>query len=83
MMKPLLLSFALFGTAIAIQPAQADTVYHGARGTAVRGPNGAAVHAHGSYGYGDPYWHTHKVGYYNGQYGHWTTTGGRHVFVVQ
>ncbi len=26
--------------------AKADQVYHGARGTAVRGPNGAAVHTH-------------------------------------
>jgi hypothetical protein len=73
-MKSLLLGLALFGTMIAApQKSDAATVVHGSRGTAV----------HKSYGYSDPYWRTHSAGYYHGQYGHWTTTGGKHVFVVQ
>jgi len=80
MMKPLLLSFALFATAIAIQPAQADEIVHGARGTAVRGPNGAAVHT--SHNWNDAYWHTNKYAYWHGQRGYWHVVNGEHVFVV-
>jgi hypothetical protein len=95
MMKPLLLTFTLFATAIAIQPAKADDVYHGARGTAVRGPNGTYVHGHRGYGYGhggtvvhssynwnNTYWRTNKYGYWNGQRGYWRVVNGNHIFVV-
>jgi hypothetical protein len=30
----------------------------------------------------DPYWHTHKYGYWNDQKGYWRIKNGRHVFVV-
>jgi hypothetical protein len=30
----------------------------------------------------DPYWHTHKYGYWNGQKGYWRIKNGKHVFVV-
>lgn len=92
MMKNIILTLALFGTAIA---ANADDVYHGARGTVVRGPNGTYAHGHRGYGYGhggtavhtnynwnNAYWHSNKYGYWNGQRGYWRVTGGRHVFVV-
>jgi hypothetical protein len=35
-----------------------------------------------SYNWNDPYWHTHKYGYWHGQKGYWRVKNGRHVFVV-
>jgi hypothetical protein len=92
-MKYLFLTIALFGTATAVQPAKADEVVHGGRGTAVRGSNGAAVHGYGAYGHGgtvvhtnrnwdDPYWSENKYGYWNGNRGYWQVVNGEHIFVV-
>ena len=72
-MKPLLLTVALFGMVIAApQKSDAATVVHGARGTAV----------HTNYNWNDPYWRSHRYGYWNGQRGYWKVVNGRHVFVV-
>ena len=72
-MKRLVLALALFGTLLAApQKSNAAEVVHGARGTAV----------HTSYNWNDPYWHTHKYGYWNGQRGYWKVVNGKHVFVV-
>ena len=73
MMKNLVLAFALFGTLLtASQKSNAAEVVHGVRGTAV----------HTNYNWNDPYWHTHKYGYWNGQRGYWHVVNGKHVFVV-
>jgi hypothetical protein len=73
MMKPLILTLALFATVIgAPQITNAAEVVHGTRGTAV----------HTNYNYDHVYWHTHKYGYWNNQRGYWHVVNGRHVFVV-
>ena len=73
MMKSLVFAFALFGTLLAVpQKSNAAEVVHGARGTAV----------HTNYNWSDPYWHSHKYGYWNGQRGYWRVVNGKHVFVV-
>jgi hypothetical protein len=90
MMKTLFLSLALFG---AVAAANADDVYHGPRGTAVRGPNGTYVHrrgygyhggtvVHTNYNWNNAYWRTNKYGYWNGRRGYWHVVSGNHVFVV-
>ena len=72
-MKPLLLTLALFGIVMtASQKSNADTVVHTHRGTAV----------HTNYNWDDPYWHSHKYGYWHGQRGYWHVAHGEHVFVV-
>jgi hypothetical protein len=35
-----------------------------------------------NYNWNDPYWHTHKYGYWKGQRGYWKVVNGKHVFVV-
>jgi hypothetical protein len=35
-----------------------------------------------SYNWNDPYWNTHKYGYWHGHKGYWNVVNGRHVFVV-
>jgi hypothetical protein len=50
----------------------AAEVVHGARGTVV----------HTNYNWNDPYWHSHKYGYWNGKRGYWHVVNGNHVFVV-
>jgi hypothetical protein len=35
-----------------------------------------------SYNWNDPYWNTHKYGYWHGHKGYWAVKNGRHVFVV-
>jgi hypothetical protein len=35
-----------------------------------------------NHSWNDPYWHTHKYGYWNGQKGYWRIKNGKHVFVV-
>jgi hypothetical protein len=73
MMKPLILTLALFAAVIgAPQKSNAAEVVHSARGTAV----------HTNYNYDHVYWHTHKYGYWNNQRGYWHVVNGRHVFVV-
>lgn len=73
MMKSLVFALALFGTLIAApQKSNAAEVVHGARGTVV----------HTNYNWNDPYWHSHKYGYWNGQRGYWHVVNGKHVFVV-
>jgi hypothetical protein len=65
-MKNLVFALALFGTLLtAPQKSNAAEVVHGARGTAV----------HTNYNWNDPYWHSHKYGYWNGQraIGTWST----------
>ena len=72
-MKRLALALALLGTLMAAaQKAEAATVVHTPSGTAV----------HPNYNWNDPYWRTHKYGYWHGQRGYWTVRNGRHVFVV-
>jgi hypothetical protein len=75
MMKSLVfrVALALFGTLIAApQKSNAAEVVHGARGTVV----------HTNYNWNDPYWHSHKYGYWNGKRGYWHVVNGNHVFVV-
>jgi len=47
---------------------------------ALAGARGTAVHT--NYNWNDPYWHSHKYGYWNGQRGYWHVVNGKHVFVV-
>jgi hypothetical protein len=71
MMKPLILTVALFGTmAAAPQKSNADEVV-------VRTGGG-----HENYNWNHEYWHHHKYGYWNGQHGYWHVVHGEHVFVV-
>ena len=53
-------------------------------GTVIAGPQraDAATVVYKSYNWNDPYWHTHKYGYWNGQKGYWRVKNGRHLFVV-
>jgi hypothetical protein len=70
-MKPLI-PLIFFGTLLSLSTSYGETVVHGARGTAV----------HTNYNWNDPYWHSHKYGYWNGQRGYWHVVNGKHVFVV-
>ena len=45
-------------------------------------PQKSVVAAVVSYNWNDPYWNTHKYGYWHGQKGYWAVKNGRHVFVV-
>ena len=60
------------GTVLSLSASYGATVVHGARGTAV----------HTNYNWSDPYWRSHKYGYWNGQRGYWHVVNGKHVFVV-
>jgi hypothetical protein len=52
-------------------------------GTMIAAPQkSVAATAVASYNWNDPYWHTHKYGYWHGHKGYWTVKNGRHVFVV-
>jgi hypothetical protein len=42
----------------------------------------AATVVQTNHDWNDPYWHTHKYGYWNGQKGYWRIKNGKHVFVV-
>ena len=35
-----------------------------------------------SYNWNDPYWNTHKYGYWRGHKGYWAVKNGKHVFVI-
>jgi hypothetical protein len=72
-MKRFILALAFVGTVIAA-PQKSDAT------TVVRTREGTAVHT--NYNWNDPYWHSHKYGYWNGQRGYWHVVNGRHVFVV-
>jgi hypothetical protein len=42
----------------------------------------AAAAVVASNNWNDPYWNTHKYGYWHGHKGYWVVKNGRHVFVV-
>jgi len=65
-MKSFVLALALFATVLAAAPQKAA----------------AATVVHTNYNWNDPYWNTHKYGYWHGQRGYWKVVNGRHVFVV-
>ena len=53
-------------------------------GTMIAAPqrSSAATVVHTNYNWNNPYWQTHKYGYWNGQRGYWHVVNGKHVFVV-
>jgi hypothetical protein len=79
-MKPSSLLLVFAATAICSQSSNGAEVVRTREGTAVHTGHGTAVHT--NYNWNDPYWHTHKHGYWGGQYGYWHVVNGKHVFVV-
>jgi hypothetical protein len=55
-------------------------LFAGSLGAAPQKATAAAVVA--SYNWNDPYWNTHKYGYWHGHKGYWAVKNGKHVFVV-